>query len=276
MSEALTYYKPADSAVAKTLYHEADEARYLAGGMTLLPTMRQRLVAPDAMIDLALAVGDDIAIEGGMLVIGAMATHHKVATSQIVQTYLPALADLAGGIGDRQVRVRGTIGGSVANNDPAACYPAGVLALGAVIITDRREIAASDYFVDLFETALEDGEIILKLRFVLPLKAAYVKAPNPASRYALVGVFVAQFEIGETASKTGGVTVGVTGAGENGVFRWQKAEARLADNFAPNSLAGLIASDEGLMGDIHAASDFRAYLMTTMAQKALKIATERE
>lgn len=246
-------------------FQASDEARYLAGGMTLLPTIRNRLVAPDNLIDLATAVGNDIRYEDGTLIIGAMATHHQVATSPLVQTYLAGLAALAGGIGDRQVRVRGTIGGSVANNDPAACYPAALLALGAVIETNQRTIPADDYFIDLFETALDESEVIVRCHIPVAQKAAYVKAPNPASRYALVGVFVAQF--------ADEVRVAITGAGEAGVFFWHEASNALSSDFSASALDDMTASEDGLMSDIHASAAFRAHMMKTMTQQAVSIAT---
>ncbi|MGC6517468.1 MAG: FAD binding domain-containing protein [Candidatus Puniceispirillaceae bacterium] len=261
MSDTLSYCKPSSVQDAALSFERTDEARYLSGGMTLLPTMRMRLVAPDQLIDLSDCGLSDIVVGEGEMTIGAMATHHKVATSSVVQDLLPALSDLAGGIGDRQVRARGTIGGSVANNDPAACYPAAVLALNATIITNQRRILAEDYFVDLFETALSDSEIITGISFPIASKAGYVKAPNPASRYALVGVFVAQ--------TNAGIRVAVTGAGEAGVFSWQEAQTALETNFSSSAVAGIKADTDGLMADIHASADFRAHMMTTMLQKAV-------
>ena len=264
MTEIMRYQKPSDILLASSAYQQADEPRYLAGGMTLLPTIRQRLAAPDRLIDLADCNLASITSDEHNLTLGAMSTHHSVATSHIVQDCLPALAMLASGIGDRQVRVRGTCGGSLANNDPAACYPAALLALDGTIITDKREIAASDYFVDLFETALDEGEIITAIRLPLPLMAAYSKAPNPASRYALVGSFVAR-----TKDE---VRVAITGAGEQGVFRWTAAEAALSHDFSKASLDDISISPEGLMGDIHASPDFRAHMIKTMTQRAVSLA----
>ena len=191
---------------------EKQDAKALAGGMTLLPTMKQRLAAPSALVELKdVPELSGLAREGDTLVVGAMTRHVDVARSPVVQAAIPALATLAGGIGDPHVRNRGTIGGSLANNDPAADYPAAVLALGATVVTSKRRIAADDYFTGLFETALEPGELITSVIFPIPQKAAYMKFANPASRYALVGVFVAK--------TAGGVRVAVTGAGEHGVFR---------------------------------------------------------
>ncbi|MEE3023920.1 MAG: FAD binding domain-containing protein, partial [Pseudomonadota bacterium] len=204
-----TYVKAAsaDDAVAKM----ADGAQLLAGGMTLLPTMKQRLASPESVIDLAGCGLAGIEDAGDAVRIGAMTRHEDVAGSSLVQKAVPALAALAGGIGDRQVRNRGTIGGSVANNDPSACYPAAVLGLGGTVHTNKRDIAADDFFVGMFETALEEDEMITAVSFPKTAKAAYVKFPNPASRYAMVGVFV--------ASSGGGTRVAVTGAGSDGVFR---------------------------------------------------------
>ena len=262
----ITYEKALSPTQASTLYRQAEEPRYLAGGMTLLPTMRQRLVMPDRLIDLAGCDLGMIGIDGAMIVIGAMATHAEVSNSEIVRRHLPALASLAGGIGDRQVRVRGTIGGSLANNDPAACYPAAALALGAVIVTDQREITAEAYFVDLFETALAEGELIIAVKFPLVQKAAYVKAPNPASRYAMVGIFVAECDQE--------IKVAVTGAGESGVFRLTAAETLLSQSFTSQALADFRVPEEGLMSDIHASAAFRAYMIKTMTQKAVAMAAQ--
>ena len=258
----LIYQKPTSIKDVETAFQDAEEARFLAGGMTLLPTMRQRLVAPDRLIDLAALDLCQIEDQGSVIKIGAMTTHSQIAASAVIRTKIGGFAKLAGGIGDRQVRHRGTIGGSVANNDPAACYPAGLLALHAVIQTTHREIAASDYFVDLFETALEDGELITSILVPVPQKSAYCKAPNPASRYALAGVFVAMIDDLPY--------VAVTGAGEQGVFRWQEAEAALAEGWSKEALADLSLSEEGLLSDIHATASFRAHLVKQMAQKAVE------
>src|SRR6201994_510070 len=207
------------------------DAKVLAGGMTLLPTMKQRLASPAALIDLKnVRELAGIAREGDNVVIGAMAKHADVADSSVVKTAIPALASLAGVIGDPAVRNKGTIGGSLANNDPAADYPAAALALGATIVTNKRRIAAQDFFTGLFETALEPGELITQVSFPIPQKAAYMKFPNPASRYALVGVFVAK--------TAGGARVAVTGAGSNGVFRAEAFEAALDKTFSPSALEG--------------------------------------
>ncbi len=241
------------------------EAKALAGGMTLLPTMKQRLASPSDLVELKdIPELSGIAREGDAVAIGAMTRHAEVARSSVVKGAIPALAALAGGIGDPHVRNRGTIGGSLANNDPAADYPAAALALGATIVTNKRRIAADDFFKGLFETALEPGELITSVRFPMPQKAAYRKFANPASRYALVGVFVAK--------SAGGVRVAVTGAGENGVFRVSAMEAALNANFSPAALAGVAVPANGLNSDIHADADYRAHLIGVMARRAVEAA----
>jgi len=242
-----------------------EDSKALAGGMTLLPTMKQRLASPAAIVDLGhVAELRGVSLDGKTLVVGAMTRHVDVATSDVVKGAIPALASLASGIGDPAVRNRGTIGGSVANNDPAADYPAGVLALGATIVTSGRSIAADDYFTGMFETALEANELITAIRFPIPEKAAYVKFANPASRYALVGVFVA---------KTGqGVRVAVTGAGAGGVFRVPAFEAALSANFSASALDGLTVDASELASDMHADSDYRAHLIGVLAKRAVAAA----
>jgi carbon-monoxide dehydrogenase medium subunit len=242
-----------------------DDAKALAGGMTLIATMKQRLASPTALIDLGgLSELSGIRREGDAIVIGAMTRHVDVATSEAVTSVLPALAKLAGGIGDAAVRNRGTIGGSLANNDPAADYPAGALALAATIVTNQRQIAADDYFRGLFETALESRELITAVSFPIPEKAAYIKFANPASRYALVGVFVAK-----TAE---GVRVAVTGAGVEGVFRVGAFESALGQNFSAAALDGLTVSADDLTSDIHASADYRAHLIGVLAKRAVEAA----
>jgi carbon-monoxide dehydrogenase medium subunit len=258
------YQKAGSVADAVAALKAADDGKVMAGGMTLLPTMKQRLAAPSDVIDLAGIGGINGISASGGVTIGAMATHASVAGSADVKGAIPALAHLADGIGDPQVRNRGTIGGSIANNDPAADYPAACLALGATIKTDRREISADDFFKGLFETALAEDEIITSVSFPKPEKAAYVKFPNPASRYALVGVFVAK-----TAS---GVRVAVTGAGDDGVFRATALEQALSSNFSASALDGVSVSDSGLMSDIHASAEYRAHLITVMAKRAVAAA----
>ena len=237
------------------------EAKILAGGMTLLPTLKQRLAKPTALIDLnGIADLAGIKRDGNNLVIGAMTRHADVARSKDVQSVIPALAHLASLIGDPAVRNRGTIGGSIANHDPAADYPAGVLGLGATVITNKRQIKADDFFTGMFATALQDGEIVTAVSFPKPDKAGYTKFKNPASRYAIVGVFVA---------KTGNdVRVAVTGAGA-GVFRSKELESALAKSFLPTAVEGIKIAPAGLNSDIHASAEYRAHLITVMAKRAV-------
>ena len=238
------------------------EAKLLAGGMTLIPTLKQRLARPSHLIDIGnLSELRGIAVKGGKLSIGAAARHHEVAASAAVKRALPALAALADGIGDPQVRNRGTLGGTVANNDPAADYPAAVLALAATIVTSRRAIAAEDFFQGMFATALAEGEIIVRLLFAIPKRAAYGKFPHPGSGYAMAGVFVA-----ETAA---GVRVAVTGAGP-GVFRWSDAEAALAKNMNSAALDDVTLDPSDMNDDIHATREYRANLVKVMAQRAVR------
>lgn len=237
----------------------SDDGKYLAGGMTLIPTMKQRLAAPDLLVDIGqLKPLTGIRKDGTSLVIGAMTTHATVERSPLVNAHLPGLAQLAAVIGDPQVRNRGTIGGSVANADPAADYPAGVLGLSATIVTDKREIAAEEFFIDLFETALEENEIITEFRFPIVDKSGYKKFPNPASHYPIVGVFI--------AVDNGDVKVAVTGAA-GFVFRCEDAEKRLASDFTAQSLEGLQLDDEDFNEDIHAGRDYRAHLIGVMARR---------
>jgi carbon-monoxide dehydrogenase medium subunit len=261
---AFEYHRPQSLAGAAADLAKAD-AKALAGGMTLLPTMKQRLASPAALIDLkSVRELAGIAREGDDLLIGAMTRHAEVASNAIVQAAIPALASLAGIIGDPHVRNMGTIGGSLANNDPAADYPAVALALGATIVTNKRRIPAHDFFTGLFETALEAGELITQVSFPIPQKAAYMKFRNPASRYALVGVFVAKM--------ADGVRVAVTGAGSSGVFRAEAFEAALNANFSPAALEGVSVPASGLNSDIHADADYRAHLIGVMAKRAVEAA----
>jgi carbon-monoxide dehydrogenase medium subunit len=261
---AFTYHRPTSLAEALAPL-AAEDAKLLAGGQTLLPTMKQRLASPSALIDLGrVAELAGVSREGESLVIGAMTRHADVADSAAVQQAIPALAALAHQIGDPQVRNRGTLGGSLANNDPAADYPAAALALGATIVTNKREIAADAFFKGLFETALQANEIITKVRFPIPQKAAYEKFRNPASRFALVGVFVAK------SAKE--VRVAVTGAGEAGVFRAKTLEAALAANFSAAALDGLTAPAKGLNSDLHADAAYRAHLIVVLAKRAVAAA----
>ncbi len=260
---ALTYKRAGSLDEAAKFLKDQPEAKLLAGGQTLIPTLKARLAQPSHLIDLAKVKElKGIAEKGGVLSIGAMSTHYEVANSPVVQKAIPGLAHLVGLVGDLQVRNLGTIGGSVANNDPAADYPAGVLALNATIKTNRRAIAAQDYFQGLFTTALEEGEIITRVDFPVPKRGAYSKFEHPASGYAMTGVFIA-----ETAK---GVRVGVTGAGASGAFRWTEAEAALANDFSPKAIAGL-AIDPGIcIADLHAPAEYRAHLVGVMAKRALE------
>ena len=238
-----------------------EDGRFLAGGMTIIPTIKQRLAKPSDLVDLAGVDGlAGISVSGGTVEIGGMARHAEVNASSEVAAAIPALARLAGGIGDPQVRNRGTIGGSIANNDPAADYPAAVVGLGATVRTNRREIAGDDFFTGMFETALEPGELVTGVSFPVPSKAAYMKFPNPASRYAIVGVFV--------AATSGGPRVAVTGAGAC-VFRVAEMEQALAGNFAPEAVADIKIGDGDLNSDIHASAEYRAHLVTVMAKRAV-------
>jgi carbon-monoxide dehydrogenase medium subunit len=258
---ALNYVKAKSVKEAAALLASHPEAKLLAGGMTLLPTLKQRLARPTHLVDIGdLAELRRIEVKGGMLVIGAGAKHHEVSVSAVVKKAIPALAGLASAIGDPQVRNRGTIGGSVANNDPAADYPAAVLGLNATVVTTKRQIAADQYFQGLFTTALEEGEIVVRIEFPLPKRAAYSKFHHPASGYAMAGVFIAQ-----TAA---GVRVAVTGAGP-GVFRWKEAEAALAKSLKPAALEGVKLDSREFNNDMHADRDYRANLVRVMAKRAL-------
>ncbi|KAB2839787.1 MAG: xanthine dehydrogenase family protein subunit M [Burkholderiales bacterium] len=255
------YHRPQSLADAASLLAAKPEGKALAGGQTLVAALKLRLAGPSDLIDLSGVAGlKGISREGNALKIGAMTTHAEVAASSEVKSALPALASLAGEIGDRQVRNRGTLGGSIANNDPAADYPAGLLGLGATVITNKRSIAADDFFTGLFGTALAAGEVITAVSFPIPKRAAYVKFKNQASRFALVGVFVA-----ETA---GGVRVAVTGAGQGGVFRAAEIEAALGKNFSAAAVAGVKISAANLNSDLHASAEYRAHLITVLAGRA--------
>ena len=257
---AFTLEQPKTLADAKRL--TAGGAQALAGGQTLIASMKQRLLRPENLVDLG---GIDalrgIQVDGKQVVIGAMTTHANVAASAEVRKHLPALAALAEGIGDRQVRAMGTMGGSVANNDPAACYPSAVLALGATVVTDRREIAADAFFQGLYTTALEPGELITAIRFPIPTKAAYAKFRQPASRFAMLGVFVAH-----TAS---GVRVAITGGG-NGVCRHAGLESALSKSFTPEAVAGVAIDAADFSGDLHASAAYRAHLVKVQTQAAVR------
>ena len=256
---AFTYERPATAADAQKLAQAG--GKLLAGGQTLLASMKLRLAAPEQLVDLAgIADLKGIRREAGTLTIGAMTRHCDVAESAEVRADIPALAELAGHIGDKQVRAMGTIGGSVANNDPAADYPAALMALGATVHTGTRQIKADDFFQGLFATALEEGELIIAVRFPKPQRAAYMKFRQPASLFALIGVFVAQ-----TAD---GVRVAVTGGG-NGVFRHTAMEEALGKSFATEAAAGVKTDPSELNGDLHGSAEYRAHLVGVMAQRAV-------
>jgi carbon-monoxide dehydrogenase medium subunit len=260
----VNYTSPSTSADAAKAFKAGSDPKYVAGGQSLLPTIRLGLAAPSDLIDLH-SIGDLAVIKAGAssVSIGAMTTHATVAESADVQRLIPALAYLAGHIGDRQVRNRGTIGGSLANSDPAACYPSAVLALGATINTDKRKIAADDYFKGLFTTALEEGEIITSVDFPVPEKAAYVKFRNPASHFALVGVFVAK--VGDS------VRVAVTGAGAC-AFRVKAMEDALKANFSADAIKGIKVDAKELNRDLHATPEYRAQLINVLARRAVAAA----
>jgi carbon-monoxide dehydrogenase medium subunit len=261
---SFNYQKTKSVADAAAALGKNADAKLLAGGQSLIAAMKLRLAQPAQLVDLGdVAELRGIKVDGGNVTIGAMTRHAEVASSAEVKKAIPALAALAGGIGDRMVRNMGTIGGSVAHNDPAADYPAAVLGLGATVITNKRKIAADDFFKGMFETALQAGEIITAVSFPVPKRAAYMKFKNPASRYAMVGVFVA-----ETA---GGPRVAVTGAGP-GVFRVPEMEKALAGKFAPESVASIAVKASGLNSDIHASAEYRAHLITVMAKRAVAAA----
>jgi carbon-monoxide dehydrogenase medium subunit len=261
-----TFHRPTTVRQAAGLLARNPEAKLLAGGHSLLPVMKQRLANPSALIDLSLVEGlDTIEQKGRSIVIGAMARHVDVAKSPIVLAAMPGLAAVPGSVGDPQVRNRGTLGGSIANNDPNADYPAAVLGLGATIITNKRRITADDFFTGMYSTALEDGEIIIKISFPVAKKAAYEKFKHPASGFALVGVFV---------SKRGSdIRVAVTGAGSNGVFRVKSFEEALKKRFAAKSLEGMSIPATGMNADIHASPEYRAHLVGVLARRAVAKAT---
>ncbi|CAN5274455.1 xanthine dehydrogenase family protein subunit M [soil metagenome] len=262
------YHRPGTVRQAANLLVKNEDAKLIAGGHTLVPVMKQRLAAPPNLVDLSHIEGlNGIEMKGRNLVIGATTTHAEVANSAIVGEAIPALAELAGLIGDPAVRHKGTIGGSLANNDPTADYPAAVTALGATIVTNKRRLKPEDYFQGLFTTALEPDEIITRVMFPLPKKAAYQKFRNQASRYALVGVFVAR--------RPSDVRVAVTGAGGDGVFRVTEFEEALKKRFSPKSLEGLTVSADGLNSDIHGSAEYRAHLIGVLARRAVEAATAK-
>lgn len=258
---AFEYARPTTLADVGTKLRASADYKLLAGGQSLLPAMKLGLAAPETLIDLG-AIADlvGITVDAQSVTIKAMTTHAAVAAHAGVAKAIPALAQLAGGIGDRQVRYRGTIGGSLANSDPAACWPAAVLALGATITTDEREIAADDFFKGLYETALHEGEIITAVRFPVAQGAAYEKFKQQASRFSLVGVFVAK--------SVSGPRVAVTGAGAC-AFRAKSIEAALAKNFTPDAAGNVVVSADGLNNDLHGSAEYRAHLIAVLAQRAV-------
>jgi aerobic carbon-monoxide dehydrogenase medium subunit len=256
------FVKPTSiAAAAKAM--ATDGAQALSGGQTLLPTMKQRLASPSVLVSLnGIPEMQGVCMADDGVSVGA-ATIHAVVAKEAAK-YYPALAALAGGIGDPAVRNRGTLGGSLANNDPSACYPSAVLGSGATVHTNKRKIKADDYFKGLFSTALDEGEIITSVTFPVPQKAAYVKFDQPASRFALTAVFVAKY--------TNGVRVAVTGASENGVFRWKEAEAALTANFTASAIAGLSVPSKGMINDLHGTPAYRANLVKVLTGRAVSAA----
>lgn len=257
---SFNYHRPKSLDEAASLVAKAEDGKLIAGGMTLLPSMKLRLAAPSDLVDLAETGLKGITVSGKTVTIGAMTRHVEVQTSADVQKAIPALAALAGGIGDPSVRNRGTIGGSVANSDPAADYPSAVLGLGATVETNKRKIAGDDFFKGLFETALEPGEIIKAIHFPVPDAAAYEKFPQPASGFAMVGAFVARF--GKD------VRVAITGAQDH-VFRVPEMEKALAANFKADAIANIKLPDTDMLSDIHCSADYRAHLVTVIAKRAV-------
>ena len=258
-----TYHAPSSLNDALAALRGAEGGKVIAGGQSILPVMKLNLAAPTDLVSLAGVPGlADIADGGDSVTVGAMCTHAQVAGSGIVQGRIPALAAMADGIGDAQVRNAGTIGGSVAHNDPAADYPAACVALGATIVTDRREIGADDFFQGMFMTPLEEDEVITAVRFPVPARAAYAKFANPASKYAVAGVMV--------ADGADGVRVAVTGASGDGVFRVEEMEAALADSFSADAVAGISVSSDAMLSDTAAGPEYRAHLVTVMAKRAVE------
>ncbi|MFQ6022167.1 MAG: FAD binding domain-containing protein [Acidiferrobacterales bacterium] len=259
-----TYQRARSLSEAVKMLGKAKDGKFLAGGMTLIPTLKQRLAHPSDLIDLGtIAELKGIKKEKGAIVIGATTSHAEVAASTEVAEAIPALAKLADSIGDAQVRNRGTLGGSIANADPAADYPAAVVGLGATVHTNKHKIAADDFFRGLFETALQDNEIVTAVSFPIPKRAGYAKFPNPASRYAVVGVMVSEGD--------GGIRVAVTGAGPS-VFRVAEMEKALSNKFTPDALDGISVPADDLNSDLHASADYRAHLVTVMAKRAVTAA----
>ncbi|MCD9120348.1 xanthine dehydrogenase family protein subunit M [Cupriavidus sp. UGS-1] len=271
---AFQFQRATDAQAAAALLRSDPDAKIVAGGQSLIAAMKLRLAAPSTLVDINRIPGiRDIRVEGDTLVIGAGARHADVEAHPEVKRRLPALAALAGGIGDRQVRALGTLGGSIANNDPAACYPAAVLGLNATVVTDRRSIAADDFFVGMYETALEPDELITAVRFPCPRQAAYVKFRNPASRFALVGVMVARSvggADGSSSSSSGAdVRVAVTGAAD-AVFRCEPLERALSADFSAAAARAVTIPTEGLNDDLHGSAEYRAHLIPVLAARAVE------
>jgi carbon-monoxide dehydrogenase medium subunit len=258
------YTKPSSIPEAVKALGADPEAKALAGGQTFIPVLKQRLAKPTSVVDLSDLGLTGIAAEAGKITIGAMTTHHQIESDENIKRSIPGLAKMASWIGDTQVRHRGTMGGSLANNDPSACYPSAVLALGATIHTDKRSIAADDFFQGMFTTALEPGELITAIEFPIPEKSNYEKFRNPASRYAIVGVFVAK--------GPAGVRVAITGAGQGGAFRHAEMERALSQNWSADAIKDIKTSPDGLNGDIHASPEYRAHLIGVMARRAVAAA----
>ena len=256
------FVKPGTVAEAASAL-QGEDAQALGGGQTLIPTMKQRLAAPSTLVSLT-GIADMVGVstEGGTVTVGGATTHATVAAE--TASSFPGLSSLASNIGDPAVRARGTVGGSLANNDPAACYPAAALGSGATIVTNTREIAADDYFQGMFTTALEEGEIITAVRFPVPEKSAYAKFDQPASRFSLTGVFVTK--------GADGVRVAVTGASEEGVFRWSEAEAALSSDFSSGAIQSLSVPADGMIADLHGSADYRAHLVKVMTGRAVDAA----
>lgn len=260
------YHRPTSVEHALQLFGNAQDAKFLSGGQTLLPTMKQRLAAPSDLIDLRhIAALAGIGMAEGRLTIGAAVSHADVAASADVRQAIPALADLASHIGDPHVRHMGTLGGSVANNDPAADYPAALLALEATIHTSSRSLSAADFFTGMFDTALQDGELVTRVSFRIPRKAAYAKFANPASRYAMAGVFVARHN-------DDSIRVAVTGAGSDGVFRHEAFESALSGNWSADAISGVPVDEGRMLSDIHGSAAYRANLVKIMAKRAVEAA----
>jgi aerobic carbon-monoxide dehydrogenase medium subunit len=264
-----TYHRPKDIADAKRVFAECSDPTFLSGGHTLLPALKQHLAAPSDIIDLsALAELKGVEISGRTLIIKAGTTHAEVGESTLVQRHIPALAGLASSIGDRHVRHRGTIGGSTANNDPAADYPAAVLSLGATVVTDRRRVVADDFFTGLYQTAREADEIVVRVEFPIPDSASYAKFRSPASRFSIAGVFVSRTD--------GKVRVAATGAGASGVFRVSEFERLLSANFRPEAIANCRVDPGSLLSDLSGSAEYRANLIAVLARRAVEIPNQTQ